>query len=226
MLNSRSFAVTCDLTATPPTTCNTDHTVTVRNTGPLVTLFADTPFELYDDDDFNDNNGTALDGDTGEDIPGPDDPTVNATTLMQSNDVLCSQTITSGCNVFASSYVRPLYDITNDVLDNRVFQANIEVLEERGVFITDFDQRATENDTEYWTVVLYGAYQGPGPSSSIYGLPPGGLDGDPPDSDANGNPPFGCPETAYGVADRRGPGGLGAGIFTEVLRPREYPADY
>jgi hypothetical protein len=182
-------------------------------------------FQLYDDDDFNDNNSTALNGDTGENIPGPDDPDVNATALLQSNDILCSQTVTSACNVLASSYVRPIYDITSDTTDDGIFQANIEIGDARGIFLHNFDQRATENSQEYWTVVLYGAYQGPGPSNPIFGLPPGGLDGNPPDSDGNGNP-NGCPEVAYGQADRIGPGGLGAGIFMEVLRPREYPSDY
>jgi len=98
-----------------------------------------------------------------------------------------------------------MYDITGDSTDNRIFQANIEINEARGVFLNDFDQNSTENDPEFWTIVLYGAYQPLGPSNPIFGLPPGGLDGDPPDSDGDGNPD-GCPEVAYGQADSVGPG--------------------
>ena len=127
--NSRSLLVDCNLTntATDDDFCNNATSVNIRNSsGALITLFANTPFELYDDDDFNDDDGTRVDGDTGEDIPSPDDPSVNATALLQSSDLLCSQTIPSGCNVFASSYVRPLYDITSDNSDDSIFQANIE----------------------------------------------------------------------------------------------------
>jgi hypothetical protein len=216
-VNFRSFAVTCDLSMGQ--TCNTATTVTVRNTGAAVTLFADTPFELYDDDDFNDNNGTALNGDTGEDIPGPDDPAVNATSLMQPNDVLCSQTITSGCNVFASSYVRPIYDITTDGSDNTIFQPNIESDDfipdpVRDVFRADFDQQATEGDAEFWTIYLYGSYQ-----QNL------DRDADPADEDGVMNP-NGCPDASYGVVDDLGPIGWGAAIHMEVGRPREYPSNY
>ncbi|MGH9948645.1 MAG: hypothetical protein ACRD6X_15820, partial [Pyrinomonadaceae bacterium] len=221
--NFKSLRVECNLTnaSTTDDFCNNAASVNVRNAGgALITLIANTPFDLYDDDDFNNDDGTNVDGDTNEDIPSPDDPSVNATALMQSNDVLCSQTVTSGCNVFASTYVRPLYDITNDTTDNTGFLANIELGQARGVFMNGFDQRATENDQEFWTIVLYGAYQSISDSLGIPILPPGGLDGDPPDSDGDGNPD-GCPEVAYGQADTQGPGGLGAGIFMEVLRPRE-----
>lgn len=96
----------------------------------VVSLGTSAQFVLYDDDDFNcalndNNNQSALNGDTGEDIPSPDDPTVNATTLLQPNDILCNQTVTSNCNVFALAYLRPVYDVA-DPRDDHIFQANIE----------------------------------------------------------------------------------------------------
>lgn len=160
------------------------------------------------------------------DIPSPDHATVQATALMQPNDVSCSQTVTANCNVFVPAYIRPLYDVANDATDDRLFQSNIELGETRGVLNHDFDQKATENDQAYWTVVLYGAYQAFSNPLRFPFLPPGGLDGDPPDSDGDGNPPNACPEVSYGEADQVGPGGLGAIIHMEVQRPREYPATY
>lgn len=56
--NFRSFDVICDLSIGD--TCNAADTVTVRNRGSLVTLFANTPFQLYDDDDFNSNDGIII----------------------------------------------------------------------------------------------------------------------------------------------------------------------
>jgi hypothetical protein len=151
--NSRSFVVTCNLSATPPTTCNTGSTVTVRNTGPLVTLFADTPFELYDDDDFNDNNGTTLNGDTGEPVPEPD------RTMLQSTDTPCPNTITaSNCNVFASAYIRPAEDLTGNQ-GNVAFQNNISDPDIDSLVQLYFQNQMTESSQTFWTIYLLGAYQ-------------------------------------------------------------------
>lgn len=192
---------------------NTATSITVENTGfSTVSVTVSDIFLLYDDDDFNDNDGTNLDGDTGEDIPEP------PTDLLQSNDTLCNSPTATGCNVFASSYTRPLYDITSDVRNNSIFQSNIEAnypdtSPVRAVFV-DFDQRATQADPEFWTIYLYGTYQ-----QNVW------VDGDPVDEDGFPNP-FNCPDASYGVADDFGPNGWGACVHMEVGRPTEYPPDY
>lgn len=204
-------------------TCNTANTVTVKNTGgTVVTLFAGNQFQLFDDDDFNNDDGASPDGDTGEDIPGPDE--INATTLLQPNDTLCSQAITTNCNVFASAYIHPMYDITTDISDNTVFQSHLEEnINITNVFSQDFDQIGTEASQDFWTILVYGAYQ-------RWRLPdpfPGGLgyDADPPDTNGDGNP-NGCPEASYGTTNAFAPNALGSSINMEVSRPREYPLNY
>ncbi|MGI8788056.1 MAG: hypothetical protein ACR2HG_09880 [Pyrinomonadaceae bacterium] len=195
---------------------NSDNSVTIRVlNGGAARINEGEIFTLYDDDDFNDS-GT-LDGDTGEDIPGPDE--VNATTLLQPNDVLCSETITTNCNVFASSYIRPMQYTASDISDNSIFQSNIESNDYspypvRYTFGVDFDQVATEADPEFWTIYLYGSYQ-----QNL------NADADPDDQNGDGIP-HGCGDASYGVVDDLGPDGWGAAIHMEVGRPREYPSNY
>ena len=202
IINSRWFTVVS----------NTANTVDVVGRTSLATIFADSMFQLFDDDDFDDDDGALVDGDTGEDISEPPD------SLLQPNDILCSEFVTSGCNVFASSYVRPVQDIISDTTDNGLFQSNIESVNtnpdaERAVFMVNFDQRATENDPEFWTIYLYGSYQ-----QNL------NRDADPSDEDGDGNLD-GCPDASYGVVDAVGTG-WGAAIHMEVGRPREYPNNF
>ena len=164
-------------------------------------------FVLYDDDDMNDDG--ILDGDEGDDVPEPD------VSLLQSNDVLCSSLITTNCNVFASSYIRPAYDITSDTHNNRFFYLNV-ANDQEAIIDTfgDFDQPATEASQEFWTIYLYGGYQGDLP-----------IDFDPNDTNGDGIE-NGCGDGFYGISDAVGPLGTGAIIFMETLRPRELPSDY
>jgi hypothetical protein len=136
---------------------------------------------------------------------------------MQSNDIPCNNSTTTGCNVFVSSYVRPI-EITSDARNNSIFQSNIESnypdpIPVRAVFV-DFDQRTTQADPEFWTVYLYGSYQQ-------------NLDSDADPIFENFPPPAnGCPSASYGVVDDLGPNGWGACVHMEVSRPSEYPPDY
>ncbi len=221
VVGNNSFPVTCVIANGD--TCNTANTVTVKNTGgSIVTLFAGNQFQLFDDDDFDDDDGANPDGDTGEDIPGPDE--INATTLLQPNDTLCSQAITTNCNAFAAAYIHPMYDIAGDFSDNTVFQSHLEEnINITNVFSQDFDQIGTEASQDFWTILVYGAYQ-------RWRLPdpfPGGkgYDADPPDTNGDGNPD-GCPEASYGTTNAFAPNALGASINMEVSRPREYPLNY
>lgn len=191
---SRSFPVTCNIANGQ--TCNTATSVTVQNTGgALVTLFAGTTFQLYDDDDFNNDNGANVNGDTGEDINEPD------RSLLQNNDVPCSNIIRTGCNVFAPSYIRPVEDVASDVRDNSIFQANVSEDTTVGVnsLFVDFDQRVTEASTVYWTAYLLGGYQ-----HTI---------------DQDEDPETEAPNSTVGVTDSQN--GQGSVVFLETNGPKE-----
>jgi hypothetical protein len=197
---SRSFLVTG----------NTTNTVRIRvMLGGTVRVNQGETFQLYDDDDFDDDGGL-LNGDTGEDIPEPPD------SLLQPNDTVCSQDVQTNCNVFASSYIRPLRYTATDTHDNSIFQANIlgTTPDDFRIIYVDFDQRATQADQEFWTIYLYGTYQRLLTS-----------DADPADEDGDGNPD-GCPDASYGTTDANGPLGWGSTVHMEVGRPREYPNNY
>jgi hypothetical protein len=156
-------------------------------------------YQMFDDDDFNDNDGTNVDGDMGENISPPD------------TDLLTANSDDINTNVFASAYVRPVYDI-GDNNDNTNFVRNALSDSTSGLrTMYDFDQIGTQADPEFWTVYLLGAYQAIEPD-----------DGDPYDEDGDGD----VPDASYGVTDSGYPNGWGSSVFMEVGRPREYPLDY
>src|SRR5262249_10860563 len=78
---------------------NDTSSITVQ--GRLTAAFVGKVFQLFDDDDFNNNNGALLDGDEGEDIPVPD------MSLVQDSD-------DPKINVFAPAYIRPTYDLAGN----------------------------------------------------------------------------------------------------------------
>lgn len=127
---------------------NTTDTVTVQNnTRRTIYIPAVAQFQLYDDDDFNDDDGTMLNGDTSENISMP-----QIAGYLEAND-------DRNTNVFADAYVRPVYDI-GDNNDNTQFTVNLlnnETNYMRSLF--DFDSNINEADTEFWTIYLLGAYQ-------------------------------------------------------------------
>jgi hypothetical protein len=154
-------------TATPsptptPTPTPQNRTMDITVTNPTAfNIAAGTTFTLYDDDDFDDLDGTAKDGDTGEDIPVPPDD------LAQRTDTPCSATVTSGCNTFAPAYVKPYYDLPFSG-DNTPFALNVNSTVDPN-FVSPppgdiqpyfrFGNVATEADPNFWTVYLNGAYQ-------------------------------------------------------------------
>lgn len=180
-------------------TQNTTNTITVRNNNqPTVYAPANSQFQLYDDDDFDDGDGTNLDGDIGEDIEDPTDPDVwlNLLTANSNN---------SDTNIFAPAYVSPVYDIV-DSTDNSYFQANSfsdSGVDIRAMFV-DQDLTTTDIDPEFWTIYLLAAYQHT-------------LDEDQdPTTEA----------ITWGIVDEITSSteeGSGALIFTELHRPRETP---
>lgn len=124
---------------------NTRNTVTVHGVVANA-VAAGRSYELVDDDDFNTDDGTNLDGDTGEDLPAP------VTSLVMNSDNPTE-------NAFAPAYIRPIYDIgdNNDLVR---FVANVaEDTPAAKSVLYDFDNQVTEARTDFWTVYLLGAYQ-------------------------------------------------------------------
>ncbi|MGI8811442.1 MAG: hypothetical protein ACR2IH_02805 [Pyrinomonadaceae bacterium] len=158
-----------------------------------VGILANATFQLFDDDDFNDNDGTLLDGDGGnENVPMPD-----TSLLTQDSD-------DPATNVFAPAYIHPRYDI-GDNNDNVAFSGNYATARPADIQNQyDFDQRATQASSSFWTVYILGAYQFTTP-----------LDGDPYTED-----------TFYGYVDNVFPLAEGASIFLETNRSKEYPPDW
>jgi hypothetical protein len=107
-------------------------------------------FQLYDDDDFNANDGSNVIGDEGQSIPVPDRGFIGEFDLP-------------GQNVLALAYIRPAYYI-NDIGDglSPLFKANIDGFTDGNQLdsIISFDNRMTERDEQFWTVYLLNAYQG------------------------------------------------------------------
>lgn len=173
---------------------NTENSVTLRRAlGGSVRINQSELFQLYDDDDFDDDGGL-LNGDTGEDIPEPD------TSLLTANSD------DPNTNFLATAYVRPVYDVV-DTRDNSIYAANVEstsVPDRRALFV-DWDSESTNTDIQFWSVYLLGAYQ--------YVTE---RDNDP----NSANVPFtlGIVDAVTGFTGE----GSGALIFSELHRPSEF----
>jgi hypothetical protein len=128
------------------TSANTSNSVTITNNTGVFSIIAGDSFTLYDDDDMNSNDGTNLDGDTGEDVP-----TLNQTYMVDSDDATV--------NHFAPAYIRPTYDIGNN--NNFVpFVLNAPSDTSLGIrSLFEFNQVATEADSAFWTVYLLYGYE-------------------------------------------------------------------
>jgi hypothetical protein len=153
-------------------------------------------FTLVDDDDFNNNDGTNLRGDEGENISAPD------LSLMADSldNGVCDY---SRPNVFGPAYVCPVYDLMgND--DFVPFVLNVTDYTPMTLKATyDFDAVGTEASEDFWTVYLLGAYQG---------VPKEDADPDTepcPDPGRQGI----CP--TFGVVDDIN--GQGASVFSETI---------
>ena len=195
VINGNSFRVTGN---------DTDSILVQNNSGSTFSFGAATQFQLYDDDDFNDDDGLfggdgTLDGDTGEDIPEPD----RALLTAESDD--------PNSNIFAAAYIHPVYDVV-DSIDNTYFLANITG--DDGPSLRDlFTARDLKNASmdEYWNVYLLGAYQ--------HTL---SEDNDPTDEPCISDPDIPHCVT-YGISTPFDGGDAGTLIYAEVNRPNESP---
>ncbi|MEP7214119.1 MAG: L-type lectin-domain containing protein [Acidobacteriota bacterium] len=131
-----------------PIANNTENQITVTNTtlNDILILYTDT-IRLYDDDDFNNNDGANVIGDEGEPIPSPE------RLLIQEFD-------NRGQNVLALAYIRPVYDLDGNGTSQQ-FKANIDGFTGDPLDpMIAFDNRMTEQDAQFWTIYLLNAYQG------------------------------------------------------------------
>jgi hypothetical protein len=150
-------------TATPsptptPTPTPQNRTMEITVTNPTAfNIAAGTTFTLYDDD-YNNDDGTNKDGDTGEDIPVPPDD------LAKNSDTACSTTVTTNCNTFTPAYVKPYYDLPLSN-ENTTFWLNTNVMNLANPTAGEiqpyfsFGNVATEADVRFWTIYLKAAYQ-------------------------------------------------------------------
>ncbi|MBX3295503.1 MAG: hypothetical protein KF762_07310 [Acidobacteria bacterium] len=127
---------------------NSANSVTIRSPfGQTVRVNQSELFQLYDDDDFDDDGGL-LNGDTGEDIAEPD------TSLLTANSD------DPNTNILATAYIRPVYDIV-DTRDNLIFAPNVmsdAPADIRALFVA-WDSSGTDTSDEFWSVYLLGSYQ-------------------------------------------------------------------
>jgi hypothetical protein len=136
----------------PPAVANTATTVTIRNKNAPVAVSAGQSFILYDDDDFNNDDGENVDGDAGnEDIPDPDmsfltDGSDNATT-----------------NILAPAYIKTVRVTAaeGDTHDNSIFKANLPSYNqtEMRTLLTDYDLTTGNTNNQFWTAYVLGSYQ-------------------------------------------------------------------
>jgi hypothetical protein len=106
-------------------------------------------FQLFDDDDFNDNDGANFDGDIGEELTEPDRHLVQYSDKPEEN-------------VFAPAYVKPIYDLSNPTpkVPFVLNYADTQYQTLLSYYYAQFDNKANFGNSDFWTAYLLGAYQG------------------------------------------------------------------
>lgn len=159
-------------------------------------------FTIYDDDDFNDNDGTNMTGDSGENVTPPPH------SLVENTDTPCPDSQSANnCNVFAPAYVKPFYDLASSevpfALNVNVSTVTADPLPAEIQAHFQFANINTEADSSFWTTYLNGAYQHDERRDG---------DGDQPIGGVNLGP-------VLGIVDALN--GQGALIYMELTRPTE-----
>ncbi len=167
------------------------------------------PFVLYDDDDFNNNDGSNTDGDAGEILAATRTDIIFSRTLslMQASDDPAK-------NVYAAAFIRPVYDgggnTANDTT-NLPFYLNNEK-DEQGIDdpINNARNSGDNEADDFWVVYLQIAYQGAR-----------AADNDP----VSENPTLGITSRNLGVADffvtkpcQVPQGAVGSLIYLEAIK--------
>jgi hypothetical protein len=177
-----------------------DYVILKPQYGGASTVMQGERFVLYDDDDYNNSNGSELIGDNGENITNP-------SYMMEG---LSATSDLPDDNILAPAYIKPVYDAI-DTRDDNTFHLNLENSQQTTIraFFDKWDSSATNTDRKYWSAYILGAYQpeesadGDGLGSNTYAL----VDC------VSGNTTNGC--------DGEGSGTL---IFLEMNRKRELQA--
>ncbi len=182
-------------------TSNTASSVTFINNLRLSIQNGDN-VTLYDDDDMDDEDIGMLNGDKDDDVPEPN------LDLLQPNDAACIVSaigkITNLCNVFLPAYTVPKYDLGGSH-ENIVFSANISDSDIINIYNNHFNQRATEANSDFWTIYLVGGYQWTED-----------WDSDPGVSRTTGL------GNSFAFAKVDSLQGIGVTVFSELNRPTEY----
>lgn len=130
---------------------NTENKLTVTNTqvNEILILYSET-FRLYDNDDFNNNDGTSVIGDNGEPVPLPNLSLIPEGTPGDDRF----------SNVLALAYIRPVYDLVGNGLSQQ-FKVNIADTSPQNLnLIISYDNVGTDGNEQFWTIYLLNAYQG------------------------------------------------------------------
>lgn len=110
-------------------------------------------FTLYDDDDYNGSDGTALDGDVGEDV----NELSETLSLMQDSD-------DPDQNIFAVAYIRPEYDwaiFQNYNTNNIPFNLNVANNSTAISTQLSLGQNSLDDESsDFWIVYIQLGYQG------------------------------------------------------------------
>lgn len=133
---------------------NTTNTITVKGTTVPSSIIGRT-VTIYDDDDA-DRDDETLTGDNGQDVPMPDNG------LLQESDE-------GPDNMFAIAFIKPKYDLGAGSYDNdlpfflntpKAVATRDYPTDEEAMSMMEFDNVSLRKDKEFWTIYLFGAYQG------------------------------------------------------------------
>ncbi len=191
--------------SSPTVTANTASSVTILNNVARFSVQNGDDFKLYDDDNMDDGIGS-LNGDAGEDV------SESNLDLIQSSETACIANATYGkvagsCNGFLSAYVIPDYQEFNlsGSHTNIPFKLEQSIADQSAVYSNSsyFNNLATENNPEFWTVYMLGSYQ------NDYTATGARATGDPTGT------------TAWGRAEAL-TGARGLVTYIETNRPTEY----
>jgi hypothetical protein len=149
--------IVLDRVGSYPVISNTTNSVTVQ--GIITSVPKRTAYTLYDDDDFNSDDGTALDGDTA-----PGGSTGEQVTALPQSLSLMQNSDNPALNVFAPAYIRPVYDgggSTAYNTTNVTFRLNVTETPASVDSQLNLGRNSGGNENDgFWIVYLQIDYQG------------------------------------------------------------------
>lgn len=141
----------------PPVNANTANSVTINNTGILFGIAAGQAFTLYDDDDYNDNNGGNKTGDDAEPVQQFADSLKH---LLSEDGNYADNTPR---NILGSAYIRPTYTWASQYNNNVPFDLNTEDSETQPNGATSLVEanRGSKNSErdDFWVAYIIFSYQ-------------------------------------------------------------------